>query len=208
MRQFRIDSYKGNEECPLFLKITSSCKFPVNTKTQQEQRRNYTQIVHMIAKSWVTWCHSVAAKSLQTCPTLCNPIDGSPPGYPIPGILQARTLEWVAISFSNSWKWKLKVKSLSLVWLLATPWTAAYQAPPSRCFSRQEYWIGVPLPSQGWHDDFLTMSVFLCCWLLTSDKSCKTFGETIYDNLLLLGSSAFRPIRYFDYDVSVLVHQF
>ena len=74
------------------------------------------------------------AKSLQSCPTLCDPIDGSPPDSPIPGILQARILEWVAISFSNSWKWKVKVKSLSRVWLLATPWTLAYQAPPSMGF--------------------------------------------------------------------------
>ena len=79
---------------------------------------------------------------------LCaTPIDGSPPGSPILGILQARTLEWVGISFSNTWKWKVKVKSLSRFWLLATPWTAAYQAPPSMGFSRQEYWSGVPLPS-------------------------------------------------------------
>ena len=91
---------------------------------------------------------AAAAKSLQSCPTLCDPIDGSPPGSPIPGILQARTLEWVAISFSNAWKWKVKVKSLSRVWLFATPWTAAHQAPPSMGFSRQEYWSGVPLPSQ------------------------------------------------------------
>ena len=76
------------------------------------------------------------------CLTLCSPIDGSPPGSPVPGILQARTLEWVAISFSSAWKWKVKVKSLSRVWLLATPWTAAYQAPPSVGFSRQEYWSG------------------------------------------------------------------
>ena len=88
-----------------------------------------------------------AAKSLQSCPTLCNPIDSSPPGSPVPGILQARTLEWVAISFSNAWKWKGKVKSLSRVRLLETPWTAAHQAPPSMGFSRQEYWSGVPLPS-------------------------------------------------------------
>ena len=87
------------------------------------------------------------AKLLQSCPTLCNPIDGSPPGSPIPGILQARTLEWVAMSFSNARKWKVKVKSLSHVQLLATLWTAAYQAPPSLAFSRQEYWSGVPLPS-------------------------------------------------------------
>ena len=87
------------------------------------------------------------AKSLQSYLTLCDPIDISPPGSAIPGILQARTLEWVAISFSSAWKWKVKVKSLSHVWLFATPWTAAYQAPPSMGFSRQEYWSGVPLPS-------------------------------------------------------------
>ena len=89
------------------------------------------------------------AKSLQSCPTLCDPIDGSPPGSPVPGILQARTLEWVAISFSNAWRWKVKVKSLSPIQLLATPWTTAYQAPLSIGFSRQEYWSGVPLPSPG-----------------------------------------------------------
>ena len=101
--------------------------------------------------SWlqVTICSdfAAAAKSLQSCPTLCNPIDGSPPGSPVPGILLARTLEWVAISFSNAWKWKVKVKSLSRVRLFATPWTAAFQAPPSLGFSRQEYWSGVPVPS-------------------------------------------------------------
>ena len=91
--------------------------------------------------------HAAAAKSLQSCLTLYDPIDGSPPGSPVPGILQARTLKWVAISFSNAWKWKVKVKSLSRIRLLATPWTAAYQAPPSMGFSRQEYWSGVPLPS-------------------------------------------------------------
>ena len=94
-----------------------------------------------------THIHTAAAKSLQSCPTLCDPIDGSPSGFPIPEILQARTLEWVAISFSNAWKWKVKVKSLSLVRPSATPWTAAFQAPPSMGFSRQEYWSGVPLPS-------------------------------------------------------------
>ena len=92
---------------------------------------------------------ATAAKSLQSCPTLCNPIDSTSPGSPVPGILQARTLEWVAISFSNAWKWKEKVKSLSHVWPSATPWTAAFQAPPSMGFSRQEYWSGMPLPSPG-----------------------------------------------------------
>ena len=85
---------------------------------------------------------AAAAKSLQLCPTLCDPIDGSPPGSPVPGILQARTLECVAISFSNEGKWKVKVKSFSHIWLLVTPWTAAYQAPLSTGFSRQEYWSG------------------------------------------------------------------
>ena len=88
-----------------------------------------------------------AAELRQSCPTLCDPTDGSPPGSPLPGILQARTLEWVAISFSNAWKWKVKVKSLSCVPLLVTPWTVAHQAPPSMGFSRQEYWSGVPSPS-------------------------------------------------------------
>ena len=73
------------------------------------------------------WSCAAAAKSLQSCPTLCDPRDGSPPGSPVPGILQVRTLEWVAISFSNAWKWRVKVKSLSRVWLFATPWTAAYR---------------------------------------------------------------------------------
>ena len=90
---------------------------------------------------------AAAAKSLQSCPTLCNPKDGSPPGSPIPGVLQARILEWVAISFCNAWKWKVKVKSFSCVRLLATPWTAAHQAPPSTGFSRQEYWSALPVPS-------------------------------------------------------------
>ena len=90
---------------------------------------------------------AAAAKSLQSCPTLCDPIDGSPPGSAVPGILRARTVEWVAISISNAWKWKVKVKLFCPVRLLATPWTAAYQALPSMGFSRQEYWSGVPLPS-------------------------------------------------------------
>ena len=92
---------------------------------------------------------SAAAKSLQSCLTLWDPVDSSPPGYPIPGILQAITLEWVAISVSNAWQWKVTVKSLSRVRLLVTPWTAAYQGPPSTGFSRQEYWSGVPWPSPG-----------------------------------------------------------
>ena len=92
---------------------------------------------------------SAAAKSLSRFSRvrLCNPLDCSLPGSAIPGILQARTLEWVAISFSSAWKWKVKVKSLSRVRLLATPWTAAFQAPPSMGFSKQEYWSGMPLPS-------------------------------------------------------------
>ena len=104
---------------------------------------------------WTGWIYlqskglyaaAAAAKLFQSCPTLCDPIDGSPPGSPIPGILKARTLEWVAISFSKAWKWKVKVKTFSRVRLLVTPWTAAYQALPSMGFSRQKYWNRVPLP--------------------------------------------------------------
>ena len=109
---------------------------------------------------------AAAAKLLQSWATLCDPIDGSPSGSPFPGILQARTLEWVAISFSNAWRWKVKGKSLSRVRLLATPWTAAYQAPPSIGFSRQEYWSGVPLPSplvSVWYvSNFLESHKHLC----------------------------------------------
>ena len=82
--------------------------------------------IHFALQQSVLCMYAAAAKSLQSCPTLCDPVDSSPPGSPVPGILQARTLEWVAISFSNAWKWKVKVKSLNRVQLLATPWTAAY----------------------------------------------------------------------------------
>ena len=88
------------------------------------------------------WHAAAAAKLLQLCPTLCDPIDRSPPGSPVPGILKARTLEWVAISFSNAWKWKVKVKSLNHIRLLATPWTAAYQALPSIDFSSKSTGLG------------------------------------------------------------------
>ena len=117
------------------------------------------------------WAHmtpaAAADKSLQSCLTLCDPRDGSPSGSPVPGILQARTLEWVAISFSNAWKWKVKVKSLSRIRLLVTPWTAAYQAPLSIRFSRQEYWSGVPLPSPHMTPGFLEM------WLVQTPLSIR-----------------------------------
>ena len=104
---------------------------------------------------------------LQSCPTLCDPIDDNPPGSPIPGILQEKTLEWVAIFFSSAWKWKVKLKSLSHVRLLATPWTAAHQAPPSVGFSRQEYWSGVPSPS-------------LTQWLTLTGVQCHLHSVFIY----------------------------
>ena len=116
---------------------------------------------------------AAAAKSLQSCPTLCDTIDGSPPGSPVPGILQARTLEWVAISFSNAWKWKVKVKSLSSVWLLATPWTAAYQVPPSMGFSRQEYWSRVPLPSTGTDFTVCKLKELIPKTITISEGSCS-----------------------------------
>ena len=120
-------------------------------RDQGRSCRASSDLVSEDTKHYSAMIHSVGyAKLFQSCPTLCDPIDGSPPGSPVPGILQARTLEWVVISFSNAWKWKGKVKSLSRVWLFATPWTAAFQAPLSMGFSRQEYWSGVPLPSPLW----------------------------------------------------------
>ena len=127
--------------------------------------------------------YTATAKSHQSCPTLCDPTDGNPPGSPVPGILQA-TLEWVAISFSSAWKWKVKVKSLSRVQPSATPWTAAYQAPPSTWFSRQEYWSGVPLPSLSClytlvqnTIPFAWMFIFFCTWkiLLISQANLKNY---------------------------------
>ena len=129
-----------NSYLNLKLWISWSMKTCFPVPVLQLDREIYDLIQSLVTTTTTT-------KSLQSCPTLCNPIDGSPTGSPVPGILQARTLEWVAISFSNAWKWKVKVKSLSRVWPSATPWIAAYQAPPSMGFSRQEYWSGVPLPS-------------------------------------------------------------
>ena len=112
---------------------------------------------------------AATAKSFQSCLTLCNPIDGSPPGSPVPGILQARTLEWVAISFSNAWKWKVKMKSLSHVRPSVTPWTAAHQAPPSMGVSRQEYWSGC---------HFLLWTVSLNNDISAALRNnCRTFGN-------------------------------
>ena len=122
-------------------------------------------------KTEIKTAASAAAKLLQSCPTLCDPIDGSPPGSSVPGILQARTPEWVAISFSNAWKSKVKVKSLSHVWLFATPWTAAYQAPPSMGVSRQEYWSGVPLARCQQLKDKLNRNIYLFT------LSTKQFGN-------------------------------
>ena len=118
--------------------------------------------VEVIVNNFLTYrdVAADAAKSLQSCPTLCNTMDGSPPGSPVPGILQARTLEWVAISSpkhqSEKWKW-------SCVQLLATPWTAAYKAPPSMGFSRQEYWSGMPLPSPMWIN--ISILIVVVQWL-------------------------------------------
>ena len=126
------------------------------------QRTPLRQEFHLISILWekinqsLKWSNAAAAaaKSLQSCLTLCNPIDGSPPGSSVPGILQARRLEWVAMSFSNAWKWKVKVNSLSRVRLFPTPWTGTYQAPPSMGFSRQEYWSGLTVPSPKWSNKF------------------------------------------------------
>ena len=131
--------------CSAFFTVQLSHLYITTGKTIALTIRTFVGKVMSLLFSTAT--AALTAKSLQSCPTLCDPIDGSPPGSPVPGILQARTPEWVAISFSNVWKWKVKVKSLSHIRLLVTPWTAAHQAPPPMGFSRQGYWSGVPLPS-------------------------------------------------------------
>ena len=142
---------------PSALVITNLISFPMHLFVCLFLKYNWTYNTMLVPVT--QHAAAAAAKSLQLCPTLCDPTDGSPRGSPVPGILQARTPEWVAISFSNAWKWKVKVKSLSRVWLLATPWTAAYQAPPSMGFARQEYWSRVLLLSLvTQHSD----SIFLC----------------------------------------------
>ena len=119
-----------------------------NLKRHMFSYANCSNHIYIYTDTCIYICvYIYAAKSLQSCPTLCDPIDSSPLGSSVPGIFQARVLEWGAISFSNAWKWKVEVKLLSRARLLATPWTAVYQAPPSMGFSRQEYWSGVPLPS-------------------------------------------------------------
>ena len=128
--------------------MSITCDSIKNAESQAPLPTSWIKIyIFLIFSRWFVCvlCWWSVVKSLQSCLTLCDPIDGSPPGSPVPGILQARSLEWVAISFSNSWKRKVKVKSLSRIRLLATPWTAAHEAPPSMGFSRQEYWSWVPL---------------------------------------------------------------
>jgi len=138
-----------------------------------------TYILHPFVRIlWVRYerVPAAAAKSLQSCLALCDSIDGSPPGSPVSGILQARKLEWVVISFSNAWKWKVKVKSLSRVRLLVTPWTAAHQTPPSIGFSRQEYWSRVPLPSPmnvlGWCKWYLLCMICFPASSLPGEGRC------------------------------------
>ena len=161
----------------------------------------YQGRIQVLFMAYKVLCAAAAAKSLQSCPTLCNSIDGSPPGSPVPGILQARTLEWVAISFSNAWKWKVKVKSLRRVQLLATPWTAAYQAPPSMGFFRQEYWSGMPLPSPSWCQTTfpfpLSYKDLINCFCSSIDThSCITCFLPSSWNVLLPWSICWTPSHY------------
>ena len=130
----------------------------------------------------------------QLCPTLCDLIDRSPPGSSISGILQARTLEWVAIAFSNAWKWKLKVKSLSHVWLLATPWTVAHQASPSMGFFRQEYWSGLPLPSPSQFMRHPLTELYHLSILLQMPNNCRMVNIEFFGNF----SCSFERISFDD----------
>ena len=107
-------------QCSAFFTVQLSHPYMTTGKTIALTRLTF------VGKVTSLLLNMLSSKSLQSCPTLCDTIDGSPPGSLISGILQARTLEWVAISFSNAWKWKVNVKSLTCVRLFATPWTAAY----------------------------------------------------------------------------------
>ena len=141
---------------------------------------------------------AAAAKSLQSCPTLCDPMDGSPPGSAVPGILQTRTLELVAISFSSAWKWKVKVKSLSRVWLPATPWTAAHQAPPSMGFFQARVLEGAALPSPlkgeyipntSW--DILTLNMYsLLIWNAKVTGNLCFIWQLLFQEIGFLNSKA------------------
>ena len=167
-------------------------KYFINTRSSQSNKL-FIHILYVMPECLSPLPHAAApAKSLQSCPTLCDPIDGSPPGSPVPGIVQARTLEWVAISFSNAWKWKVKVKSLSRLRLFATPWTAAYQAPLSMGFSRQGYWSGVPLPSP-----LFLMNPHL--WLLFKPFAflCLVFCSLTASQPPWLSSITTPSVRYF-----------
>ena len=141
---------------------------------------------------------AAAAKSLRSCPTLCDPIDGSPLGFPVPGILQARTLEWVAVSFSSAWKWEVKVKLLNRVWLFTTPWTAAYQAPLSMGFSRQKYWSGVPL---GCYKFWLFRSICIIRPLPSSGKIMLPLTNEVvhFEKLKLVFQATWRSVYLSSY---------
>ena len=160
----RFQSAIFNSKCCIFFLIPQTSEFYFIFKNFNFTGSRVDLQCCVSFKFKAKWFSYAAAKSLQSCLTLCDPINVSPPGSPAPGILQARTLEWVAISFSNAWKWKVKVKSLSHVRPSATPWTAANQAPPSMGFARQEYWSGVPLPSP--IQLYNTYSFSVPCWLL------------------------------------------
>ena len=142
----------------------------------------YAMLKITLIKLLFVYVYAAAAKLLQSWPTLWDPRDGSPLGSPVPGILQIRTLEWVAMSFSKAWKWKVEVKSLSHVWLLATLWTAAYQAPLSMGFSRQEYWSGLPLPSPGYVYTICIYVVLSCSGVSDSFdlKDCSPPGSSVH----------------------------
>ena len=145
-----------------------------------------------ICKLATRWHHHHLLLSRYSHVQLCgNPVDGSPPGSLVPRIVQARTLEWVAISFSSAWKWKVKVKPLSHVRLVATPWTAAYQAPLPMGFSRQECWSGLPLPSRPVE---IKLKMVLCSGLLGETllpatlAIIKILGHSILDSLEAKGN--------------------
>ena len=161
------------------------------------------KIPHAAAKTAAT----AAAKSLQSRPTLCDPRDGSPPGSPIPGILQTRTSKWVAISFSNAWKWKVKVKLFSHVRFFEAPWTVAYQPPPSVGFSSHEYWNELPFPlaltlSSPTYAVLKFLGVTVTCTFLK-----KEFIIPLYFPVVKRGNLQFLTLRFLRWDLN-FIHMF
>ena len=178
---------------------------------------NWNVIFFLFLKHFYTAATAATAKSLQLCPTLCDPIDRQPFRLPAPGVLQARTLDWIAISFSNAWKWKVKGKLLSRVWLFATPWTAAYQAPPPLGFfqARVLEWVAIAFSAFTLKYVHFGQSYDCGRWHITEQFQTSGFGLLPNDRgdfsflnqcILLLVQFCFLKLWYFTPSSTIWSH--